>query len=366
MTLMKTTDSHIQIPLMLHERIQSLASSAPTQPWLTEAEKQVLRERIKALLIEKNAVLVAHYYVDADLQSLAEETGGCVADSLEMANFGNQHSATTLVVAGVRFMGETAKILNPEKRVLMPDLGATCSLDEGCPADAFAAWRAQHPDRIALVYANTSAEVKAHADWVVTSGNALQIVRHLHAQGHRLLWAPDRHLGQWIARETGADILRWQGHCVVHDEFKTLALEELIAANPSAKVLVHPESPEAVVKLADVVGSTKKLIQAVQNLPDHCFIVATDAGIFYKMQQLAPHKRLLIAPTSGEGATCQSCAHCPWMAMNGLQNLAQVLEQGTNEIHIAADVRQAALGSLQRMLTFSRQQGLISSGRGDT
>lgn len=363
---MTTNTQHTDIPIALAQRIQALASAAPTTPWLSDADKQALRERIKALLIEKDAVLVAHYYVDADLQALAEETGGCVADSLEMANFGNQHPAKTLVVVGVRFMGETAKILNPEKRVLMPDLGATCSLDEGCPAADFAAWRAQYPDRVALVYANTSAQVKALADWVVTSGNALQIVRHLHAQGKKLLWAPDRHLGNWIARETGADMIRWQGHCLVHDEFKTQALIDLIAKHPDAKVLVHPESPESVVKLAQVVGSTKVLINAVQNLPDEKFIIATDAGIFWKMQQLAPHKALLVAPTSGEGATCQSCAHCPWMAMNGLQNLAQVLATGANEIMIEESIRQGAVNSLNRMLDFSRQQGLVVAGRKDT
>lgn len=363
---MITNTQHTDIPIALAQRIQALASAAPTTPWLSDADKQALRERIKVLLIEKDAVLVAHYYVDADLQALAEETGGCVADSLEMANFGNQHPAKTLVVVGVRFMGETAKILNPEKRVLMPDLGATCSLDEGCPAADFAAWRAQYPDRVALVYANTSAQVKALADWVVTSGNALQIVRHLHAQGKKLLWAPDRHLGNWIARETGADMIRWQGHCLVHDEFKTQALIDLIAKHPDAKVLVHPESPESVVKLAHVVGSTKVLINAVQNLPDEKFIIATDAGIFWKMQQLAPHKTLLVAPTSGEGATCQSCAHCPWMAMNGLQNLAQVLATGANEIMIEESIRQGAVNSLNRMLDFSRQQGLVVAGRKDT
>jgi quinolinate synthase len=363
---MKTNTQHTSIPIELAASIQALANTARAAPWLGESDKQVLRERIKQLLIEKDAVLVAHYYVDADLQALAEETGGCVADSLEMANFGNHHPAKTLVVAGVRFMGETAKILNPEKRVLMPDLAATCSLDVGCPADAFAAWRAQYPDRIALVYANTSAQVKALADWVVTSGNALPIVRHLHAQGHKLLWAPDRHLGNWIARETGADIIRWQGHCLVHDEFKTQALEDLMMQHPDAKVLVHPESPESIVKLAHVVGSTKVLINAVKNLPDNKFIIATDAGIFYKMQQLVPEKTLLVAPTSGDGATCQSCAHCPWMAMNGLENLLQVLKTGSNTIEINESVRQAAVVSLNRMLDFSRKQGLVVAGRKDT
>ncbi len=189
-------------------------------------------------------------------RQLAEETGGHVADSLEMARFGAQSAASTLVVCGVRFMGETAKILNPEKRVLMPDLAATCSLDEGCPADAFSAFCDQHPDRTVVVYANTSAAVKARSDWVVTSSIALPIVRHLQAHGEKILWAPDKHLGHYVERMTGADMLLWQGACVVHEEFKGFALDRLRRLHPDAAVLVHPESPDEVVDQADVVGST--------------------------------------------------------------------------------------------------------------
>src|SRR5207237_5143612 len=171
------------------------------------AERAALKDRIRRLLKEKGAVLVAHYYVDADLQDLAEETGGCVSDSLEMARFGRAHPAKTLVVAGVRFMGETAKILSPEKTVLMPDLDATCSLDLGCPADEFAAFCDAHPDRTVVVYANTSAAVKARADWIVTSSCAVDIVRALAEKGHKILWAPDKHLGHYSHRETGADMV---------------------------------------------------------------------------------------------------------------------------------------------------------------
>jgi quinolinate synthetase A len=177
-------------------------------------ERRTLTTRIKALMAQQDAVLVAHYYTSADLQDLAEDTGGCVSDSLEMARFGHAHPARTLIVAGVKFMGETAKILNPEKRVLMPDLKADCSLDLACPADEFAAFCDAHPDRLSVVYANTSAAVKARADWVVTSGIAVKIVKYLHSQGHKLLWAPDRHLGDYVQRVTGADMLLWQG-CVV-------------------------------------------------------------------------------------------------------------------------------------------------------
>jgi len=349
----------IEIPTQLESRIQQLAVDAPSQPWLNDVEKGALKTEIKALLKKHNAQIVAHYYVDEELQSLAEETGGIVADSLEMANFGAQSSADILVVCGVRFMGETAKMLSPEKTVLMPDIEATCSLDLGCPADEFAAFCADHPDYTVVVYANTSTEVKAIADWVVTSGNALQIVTHLKEQGKKIIWAPDRHLGDWIEKQTGIEMLRWQGHCIVHDEFKTFELEAMKKEHPNAKVLVHPESPAEVVELADVVGSTKVLINAVQTMPDQEFIVATDFGIFYKMQQLAPNKKLMVAPTSDREAACKSCAHCPWMAMNGLQNLATCLKEQTGEILVDETIRQKALRSLERMLEFSRNAGLV-------
>jgi quinolinate synthase len=259
-----------------------------------------------------------------------------------------------LVVAGVRFMGETAKILNPEKRVLMPTLEAECSLDLGCPAEKFIPFANQHSDRVVMVYANTSAEVKARADWVVTSSIAVKVVEHLHQQGEKILWAPDKHLGAYIQKVTGADMLLWDAACVVHDAFKADALTTLKQQHPEAAVLAHPESPAAVLAQADVVGSTSQLIQATKALPNQTFIVATDNGIFYKMKQANPDKVFLEAPTMGEGATCMSCAHCPWMAMNGLQNLAQVLETGANEITIDESVRVKALRSTQRMLDFEK------------
>ncbi len=320
------------------------------------AERTALKERIKRLLKEKNAVLVAHYYVDAELQDLAEETGGCVSDSLEMARFGRDHPAQTLVVAGVKFMGETAKILSPEKRILMPDLDATCSLDLGCPADEFTAFCDAHPERTVVVYANTSAAVKARADWMVTSSIGLDIVAHLHAQGKKILWAPDKHLGSYIRKKTGADMLLWQGSCLVHDEFKGIELELLKREHPSAKVLVHPESPEAVVALADVVGSTSQLIAAAKTMDAETFIVATDNGILHKMRLAAPGKRFIDAPTAGNSATCKSCAHCPWMAMNGLQNLMETLESGANEIQVDAEVGRKAYVCIDRMLDFAAQQ----------
>jgi len=347
-----TSPDRISVDFCRHDSTVAHAwARVPVEP--PAGERAQLKERIRLLLREQDATLLAHYYVHPDLQDLAEETGGCVADSLEMARFGHEQSSRTLVICGVRFMGETAKILNPEKRVLMPDLEATCSLDLACPAQEFEAFCDAHPGRTVVVYANTSVEVKARADWVVTSAIGLDIVRELHRRGEKLIWAPDRHLGRYIERETGADMLIWQGACVVHDEFKAVELEDLVASHPRAKVLVHPESPESVIELADVVGSTGQLIRASRELAADEFIVATDGGIIHKMRKLSPEKRFIEAPTAGNGATCKSCAHCPWMAMNGLQNLAETLERGANEIRIDASAGEKALRGIQRMLDFS-------------
>jgi quinolinate synthase len=325
-------------------------------PHLDPMEKVALRNEIKALLAARNAVLVAHYYVDADVQDLAEETGGFVSDSLEMARFGKNHPAATLVVAGVRFMGETAKILSPEKRVVMATVEAECSLDIGCPPDEFEAFCRQHPDRKVVVYANTSAKVKALSDWVVTSSVALPIVERLHAQGEKILWAPDKHLGHYIQTQTGADMLLWSGACVVHEEFKSKALFDLKALYPDAGVLVHPESPAAVIAIADAVGSTSQIIRAAGELPHPMFIVATDRGIFHKLRQRNPDKRFIEAPTAGEGATCRSCAHCPWMAMNELRQLASTLRDdagmAANEVLVDPEIGRRAMVPLQRMLDF--------------
>jgi len=321
---------------------------------LSDNERKQYKDRIKLLLKEKNAVLIAHYYTDPEIQALAEETGGCVADSLEMARFGNNHPATTLIIAGVRFMGETAKVLTPEKTVVMPTLEATCSLDLGCPIEEFNAFCDDNPDRIVVVYANTSTAVKARADWIVTSSCALEIVDHLDSQGEKILWGPDKHLGAYIQKQTGADMLMWQGACIVHDEFKTQALMDIKALHPDAAILVHPESPAEIIDLADAVGSTSQLIKAAQEMPNMKFIVATDRGIFYKMQQLCPDKEFFEAPTAGEGATCKSCAHCPWMAMNGLKEIEDALLNPLGrEVFVDMKLREGALKSLDRMLTFN-------------
>lgn len=325
-----------------------------------EAKKQ----RIRELLKERDAVLVAHYYTDPEIQALAEETGGCVSDSLEMARFGNTHPASTLIVCGVKFMGETAKILTPEKRVLMPTLEATCSLDVGCPIEEFSPFCDQHADREVVVYANTSAAVKARADWVVTSSIALKVVEHLHEQGKKILWAPDKHLGDYVQRETGADVLLWDGACIVHEEFKAQGLIDLKKIYPDAAVLVHPESPKSVVELADAVGSTSQIIRAAQTMPNPQFIVATDQGIFYKLQQLVPDKEFIIAPTAGEGAACKSCANCPWMAMNSLDLIINALETMSEESEIFVDdiTARKAMRPLQRMLDFAVDNQAVIKG----
>ncbi len=322
---------------------------------LSSDQKAAAFERIKQKLREQDAVLVAHYYVDDDIQDLADESGGIVADSLEMARFGYEHPAQTVIVAGVRFMGESAKILSPEKRVLVVDADAECSLDLGCPAEEFTRFCDANPDRTVVVYANTSAAVKARADWVVTSSIALTVVAYLKERGETILWAPDRYLGAYVQRQTGADMLLWQAACVVHEEFKAKELAEMKKAHPEAAVLVHPESPPDVIALADRVGSTSQIIKAAVEMDNSTFIVATEDGIFHKMKEKAPGKTFIAAPTAGEGATCKSCAHCPWMKLNDLQRLEHVLDTGENEILIDEPIRAEAEKSLKRMVEFARE-----------
>jgi len=332
--------------------VEEYLTKVPSANSIDKFDLERLKARIKSELASKNAVLIAHYYTDPLIQQLAEETGGTVSDSLEMARFGANHDAQTLVVAGVKFMGETAKILTPQKRVVMPTLEATCSLDVGCPADEFSAFCDEHSDRTVVVYANTSAAVKARADWVVTSSIAVEVVDYLDSLGEKILWAPDKYLGGYVQKKTGADMLLWDGSCIVHEEFKAKGILDLKQIYPDAAVLVHPESPDSVVSIADVTGSTSQLIRAAMTLPNKQLIVATDQGIFYKMQQSVPDKQLLIAPTGGSGASCRSCASCPWMGMNSLQNLLSCLEQGSNEVFVDPAVATLAMQSLDRMMTF--------------
>lgn len=360
MTLITDRDDRLAADTRL---VRDYLDAVPGQHSLSESEISDYKRRINQLLRERDAVLVAHYYTDPVIQALAEETGGIVSDSLEMARFGRDADASTLVVAGVRFMGETASILSPEKTVIMPTVEATCSLDIACPIDEFSAFCDQHPDRVVVVYANTSAAVKARADWVVTSSIALEVVEHLMDKGEKILWAPDKHLGHYIQQKTGADMLLWDAACIVHEEFRAKGLMDMKALYPDAAILAHPESPAAVLAMADVIGSTSQLIEAARTMPNEQAIVATDQGIFYKMQQQAPDKTLIIAPTAGNDATCRSCANCPWMGMNALDNLYESLKKGSNQIHVAPELAEKAMIPLQRMLDFSAQRRLKVQGK---
>ena len=353
------TDSQNNVLHLVEEQrqvVEDYLSTLAYRKATSVSNQDALRDAIKAELKSKNAVLIAHYYTDPSIQELAEETGGTVSDSLEMARFGNNHEAETLVIAGVKFMGETAKILTPEKQVFMPTLEATCSLDVGCPAEEFSKFCDEHPDRTVVVYANTSAAVKARADWVVTSSIALEVIDYLDAKGEKILWAPDKYLGDYVQKQTGADMLLWNGSCIVHEEFKSRGILDLKNVYPDAAVLVHPESPASVISVADVAGSTSQLIEAAKVLPNQQLIVATDQGIFFKMQQAVPHKDLIVAPTGGSGATCRSCASCPWMGMNSLDNLLLCIKQGLNEVTVDPQLSFLAKRSLDRMMNFKREQ----------
>ena len=309
--------------------------------------------RIKQLLLKNNAKIIAHYYVDEQVQKLAEDTGGFVGDSLEMARYGSKQKETTLIVAGVKFMGETAKILNPDKKVLMLDIEATCSLDTGCDYTEFKEFCDVHNDREVVVYANTSAKVKSISDWVVTSSIAVPLIEHLTSLGKKLIWAPDKYLGNYVIDTTGADMLLWDGSCIVHEEYKTIELKNMIAKHPDCDVLVHPESPRSIIQLANTVGSTTRLIEASKASKKKYIIVATEKGILYQMKKFSPNKIFLEAPTEGEGATCKSCGRCPWMNLNIVQKLLDVFNAKTNEIILSRDIINKAKKPIDRMINFN-------------
>lgn len=317
------------------------------------ADKDDLFESITHNLKKNKATVVSHYYVDPLIQEITEKTGGFVGDSLEMAKFGNRCKSENLIVCGVKFMAETAKILSPEKSIFVPTLESTCSLDLGCPADELKELKNKHPERELVVYANTSAEVKAMSDWVVTSSIAKEIIEDLHFEGKKILWAPDKYLGSYLQKETGADMILWDSACVVHEEFKSNGIKDLKALHPDAGVLVHPESPPEVIEMADAVGSTSHLIKASKELDFDKFIVATDKSIFYKMSQFSPNKEFFEAPTGGVGSSCKSCAHCPWMGLNSLYNLDKCVLELNNEIQLDESLIKSAKEPLDKMIQFN-------------
>lgn len=303
---------------------------------------QELAAEIRRLARERGAVLLAHYYQQPEIQDLADFVG----DSLELARFAQKANARSIVFCGVRFMAETAKILNPEAEVLIPDLEAGCSLEESCPPDQFAAWRAQYPEAIAVTYINCSAAVKALSDVIVTSSSAEVILRKLPAD-KPILFAPDRHLGRWLMQKTGREMMLWPGTCIVHEQFSLEALVRLKVEHPRALVAAHPECPENILALADHVGSTSSILRFVQSSEAEEFIIATEPGIIHQMEKLAPGKRFIALP--GQDGEC-GCNTCPFMKRNTLENLHACLVSGQPRIELPEDVRLAALKPLQRML----------------
>ncbi len=306
-----------------------------------------LKERILELKKEKNAVILAHYYQEADIQDVADYVG----DSLGLSQEAMKVDADIILFAGVHFMAETAKILNPNKKVILPDLNAGCSLAESCPADSFKKFIDEHPGHVVITYVNCSAEVKALTDIVCTSSNAVKIVESIPKETP-IIFAPDKNLGKYIIHKTGRDMLLWDGSCVVHEAFSLDKLIALYKENPDAKIIAHPESETHILKTAAYIGSTAGMIEFVKTDPSKKFIVATEAGILHKMQQEVPDKILIPAPAE-EDNTC-ACSECPYMKMNTLQKVYDCLLNESPEITVPADIMKKALIPIERMLELSK------------
>jgi quinolinate synthase len=305
----------------------------------------VLAADIVRLKRERGAILLAHYYQDGDIQDVADFVG----DSLELARAAQRARARVIVFCGVKFMAEVAKILNPEAEVLIPDLEAGCSLEESCQPEEFGRWREAHPDHVAVTYINCSAAVKALSDVIVTSSSAETIIRKLPA-GQPILFAPDRHLGAYLVRRTGRDMVLWPGTCIVHDQFSHRALVELRLEHPDARLAAHPECPEPILALADHVGSTSSILRYVQTDPARKFLVATEPGIIHQMTKAAPGKEFI--PVPGGDGEC-ACNVCPHMRRNTLANLFACLRDGKPRLDLPEELRLAALRPLNRMLELS-------------
>ncbi len=309
-------------------------------------EKQFLIDEINRLRKEKNAVIMAHYYTLPEIQDIADFVG----DSLALAQEAAKTEADIIVLCGVHFMGETAKIICPDKKVLIPDMEAGCSLADSQKAEDLAAWKAAHPDYLVLSYVNTSAAVKAHTDIVVTSSNALKIVNQLPAD-QKILFGPDKNLGGYINGVTGRAMELWNGACHVHEKFSVEALIDLRKAHPGAKVLAHPECKNVLIKLADVVGSTQALLNYAIASDEKTFIVATESGILHKMQEACPDKEFI--PVPPEGKSC-ACNECNYMRLSTLEKLYACLKDETNEIFVDAEIAAAAIRPINRMLEMSK------------
>lgn len=302
-----------------------------------EAEILRLKKRL-------NAVILAHYYQESEIQDIADFVG----DSLDLSRRAVSTGADVIVFAGVHFMAETAKILSPEKQVLLPDLNAGCSLAEGCPAPMFKQFRDMHPDHVAITYINCSAEVKALSDIICTSSNAEKIIRQIPGS-KPILFAPDRNLGRYLVKKTGRQMLLWQGSCVVHETFSDKKLLHLKTQYPSAKLVAHPECEESVLNGADFIGSTSALLRYVQQVPDKEFIVATETGIIHQMQKACPDKLFIPAPPDESCA----CNQCPYMKLNTMEKLYLCMKNRTPEINLSDDLIRRALAPLQKMMEMS-------------
>ena len=303
-----------------------------------------LEEEIRRLKRERNAVILAHYYQDGEIQDLADYIG----DSLQLAQAAKNTDADVIVFCGVHFMAETAKILNPTRRVIIPDLDAGCSLASGCPADKFRAWQARHPGSVTISYINCSAEVKAASDLICTSSNAEKIVNSV-PEGTKILFGPDKNLGRYLIQKTGRDMLLWQGSCLVHETFSEKKLIGIKTRHPAAKIIAHPECETSILQMADFIGSTSALLKYAVDSPAQEFIVATEPGIIHQMEKAAPGKTFIPAPPNGNCA----CNECPFMRLNTLEKLYVALRDLTPELHMSEELRVQALKPIERMLALS-------------
>jgi quinolinate synthase len=323
-----------------------MASPAPSlTPDLRDLSTLDLDEEIRRLKRERNAVILAHYYQESEIQDLADVIG----DSLQLAQAAQKTTADVILFAGVHFMAETAKILNPERIVLVPDMAAGCSLSDGCPVDRFKAWKARHPGAVVVSYINCSAAVKAESDYIVTSSNAVKIVSSL-PRDQKVLFAPDKNLGRWVAKQTGRDdLVLWQGSCIVHETFSLRKLEDIRVAHPQAKVIAHPECEEPLLDIADFIGSTAALLRYVENDNAQEFIVVTESGILHQMQKRAPSKTLIAAPPQ---ANC-ACNECPFMRLNTPEKVYLALHNLEPRLEMSEELRARAKVPIDRMLALS-------------
>jgi len=306
-----------------------------------------LLDEINRLRKEKNVVILAHYYQVPEIQDLADFVG----DSLSLAQEAAKTKADMILFAGVHFMAETAKILNPDKKVLLPDLLAGCSLAESAPKDKFEAFKKQHPDHIVVSYVNTSADIKALTDIVCTSSNAEKIINSI-PKDKPIIFAPDKNLGAYLIKKTGRDMLLWDGACEVHEEFSLEKIKKLKEEHPEAKIIAHPESRDYILNIADYIGSTSGLLKYVQHSDAKTFIIATESGILHKMAQIAPDKILIPAPPENDDNAC-ACTECPYMKRNTLEKIYLALKYELPEVNVEENLRKKALVSIERMLELS-------------